>query len=256
MKDELASGAVLAGAGILSFLAYKLGWFSTGSIPTAISTGINSLSHTVGEKIWQAPYKANSSGLTGFKKFHYSPLGEVADWLTHFTPDIRYKPTDKANEIGKSGTWWIPAGSNLYNSNGKAITHLTGDPRALFTLARLWADIDTEPVASLGMFVWQPGTTDTTHDYGHAIDLAPLHGDVTSLNMVMNRLVTAAISRNCPIAWISPYQSKGKSTWPMFQVRNGVKVEFSYSKQNHSNPFHYHLVLPRPEIGLNFAKVI
>lgn len=145
---------------------------------------------------------------------------------------------------GQKGVW-TPDGIKLTYA-GQPATMLRGDVRALYTLGVLCMVGGVTHLDHLGMAVLyngkvaRPGQKEFGHGYGYAIDIT---SDVT-----MNKLIAAATKLHCPIGWISA--QKGQSGWPMFQLRekNGQmeKVRVGQSNVNHSNPYHYHLMLPRP----------
>ena len=213
---------------------------------------------TQSEVAWECWYKANSTGMQGFKPFRYtinSALPDIfhrSDMLGDLTYTGPHFPTS-GHDCGKFGTWYAPEGFKFTGG----VRAIIGDPRALWTLAALLRETNISSLQAGNMY--QPGyvSPDTTHDFGNGLDLfgAYVGGKEISKDEAMQRLIEAAISLHCPLAWISPYQTEtaaGRTVWPLFQLRDGEKIRVSHSSQNHCS--HYHIMFPRPNAALESIK--
>lgn len=260
-----SSIAYLALAGGLAWLFWKfkpLIQTMTGTnspAPSYAFTGGNDL--IAQEQQWEVPYlrvPESLRSLTGSKKWTSpSPLGAFGPSLKPLTTSdpwgiirqLAAPTTDKRR--GQNGNWLPPAALTLtYTPGNRPDQHsfsLNGDVRALYCLSVLCREAELNELHHLGLAVWNLATADYGHDLGYAIDLTN--------DDEMNALVNAATSLKMPIGWISRSKitdAKGKSYWPKFQLRNGVKTRVGSSTINHNS--HFHLMLPRPDAALIYVQ--
>jgi len=242
-KDTLMIGLLAAAA---AFFLLKKGGLDK-SVPAVGAAAVNTFKGWLGltGEDYGIKWTSTSSGLNGTRPWAgwYSAAfgGTPKPGYGRVTHKGAYK-TER--DRGSGGRWYPPAGFKLRYA-GTLQGSVRGDARALVILARLCEIADLGELSHLGMYVWQGGVGDVTHDYGYAIDITD--SPKYTKKEVMDRLIEAARSINAPIAWISSQQDG--NIWPMYQLRNGSITRFSFSRQNHHS--HYHLVLPRPNFALN-----
>lgn len=214
------------------------------------------------ERIWEVPYRERSTGYdpVWFKPYDWPSLHE------RFFPPTTDIDLDKFQRLSivcnnrdpktfldcaKSGHWTHPNDGFRMAYCGTDQLSTRGDPRALWSLAVLLRTAGLTGLNHLGMY---PGrTTTSTHAAGYAIDVIGGYAGELVLNRwdTMNALVSAAQQLNCPLAWISTDVDRLSRTWPLFQLRKGIKTRVSSSRQDHSS--HFHLYLPRPDIAMNYV---
>jgi len=218
----------------------------------AAATAASPNGPALNERAWQVHYTKGSSGMgvkEATKKWPSSIetlSNEIPATLAATSPmgKITIPAKRQTGRQMAEGRWYRPDGFLLIGSTGTPQGSIEGDPRALYCLDLLLQTAGLDGLYTLGMHVNQSLAGDQTHDNGYAIDIAGgrKNGAALSADETMNLLIMAAEQHHMPIAWISRYKKDG--SWPMFQLRQGEKVYFSYSKADHTS--HYHVVLPRP----------
>lgn len=191
------------------------------------------------------------SGVTEFagsKLRWLSPPGVASD-----LPDLDYErygrvatSPAKTGKYGAShtGTWRISPdlyiGTGLSGSAGRRVS-MQGDIRALTLFVSI---LQVAGIKTLGRL--ECLSSSANHSTGRSFDWYAKAGSADESSF--NDFLRVCYQRNIPIAWISPVpytDSKGRTRWPMFQIRNGKKVRYASSGGNHSNPRHYHIDMPR-----------
>lgn len=139
--------------------------------------------------------------------------------------------------VGTAGLWKLPAHSNVRYFDGKddiRTSTLEGDPRALALLMVLCTVTGQWDWSHVG--IGRPGANDM-HGWGAAIDWHVRSADA------FNEILKPCYRDSIPVAWISVTKKGGR--WPMFQIRDGKKVQVASSNQSHSS--HFCFQLPRAE---------
>lgn len=153
-------------------------------------------------------------------------------------------PASGARGAGLTGTWDISPDIFIGTASGAAsdrLARLKGDIRALVLFVSI---LQQAGIRSLGRL--ECYSSSVNHQRGKCFDWYCAAGSADERSF--EAFLHVCYTRNIPIAWISPvaYTSReGKRRWPMFQVRNGKKVRYASSPQNHSSPRHYHIDMPR-----------
>lgn len=200
------------------------------------------------QTLWGVKWSAHASGLNGFVKWPSIPISGIR--VGGPMGELKHKgPRDSGRACGANGRWYSNPRNITFYYLGQKQGSIRGDVRALYCLLLLCEKAELRSFAHLGMYALNGGA-DSSHDYGYAIDIPVKQPEINGHD-IMERFILAARQVNMPMAWTSTY--KDGDQWPMFQMRNGVKTRFSYSRQNHSD--HYHLVLPRPNFALPVVEV-
>lgn len=213
------------------------------------------------EMIWEVRYDKKSKGLTsltGSKRWPaYDSINFDAAKEHGFGANLGVleQSTNPDTDWNRShGGSLEPATWEYRNYLGTTQRRIMGDCRALYCLDLLLSSKGApEVLNSYGTVVWDLTNGEFGHDYGYAVDIGTSLAGSEDADNVMNFIVEQAKIYGMPIGWISPISTDGKH-WPMFQLRDSKKVQVGSTTVNHSSPYHYHLMLPRPNWVIQWIK--